>query len=131
MPARLAQEELERVGRRLDRLDDGRRGRRRRGLAHGLLLEHVDTALLELAEERVGLERVELVELDDLRDLGLPDRACLRRRLDSVVHSVEAKETFDLHRHPEDALPPGVALSNPRDKKGGAASAAPPGRDPW
>src|SRR5881227_1320474 len=70
--AGLAQEELERVGRRLvgELLHD----RRRRRLAL-LLLGDLDPALVELPVERVDLERVERVELEELGEIGLADRA--------------------------------------------------------
>ena len=63
--AGLAQEELERVGRRL--VDDGL-GRRRLLLV--LVIDDVDAALLALAVERLGLELAQLVRLDEVRQLG-------------------------------------------------------------
>ena len=72
--ARLAEEELQRVGRGDCDGCEGWRGLRLRGLGDGLV-EHVDAALIELARERVQLERIELVGLDDLREIRCLHRA--------------------------------------------------------
>ena len=75
MPARLTQEELQRVGRRLERLRRGRGcllGRRLRlGLALGLG-EQLDAAPVELLIDGFRLERVELERLQHLDQLDLP-----------------------------------------------------------
>ena len=76
MPAGFAEEELERVGRRLVRERHGLGGR------FGELLDHVDPALLELAVERVGLDRVEPVGLDQVSHVREGDRARLLGLLD-------------------------------------------------
>src|SRR5262249_59056399 len=72
--ARLAQEELQRIGRRLvGRLE---RGRGRLLLLFLLrLLDDVDSPAVELGEERVRLERIELVEIDRLDDVQPTNRA--------------------------------------------------------
>src|SRR2546421_27231 len=54
MASSLAQEELQRVGRRL--LRDGRRRRGWRGRCLFRLVDHLDPALVELAVDRIGLE---------------------------------------------------------------------------
>ena len=73
----LAQEQLQRVGRRLGGRDGewGRLGRARR-------VDHLDSPLVELAQERVVLERRELVGLDELGELLQPDRAGVLARLE-------------------------------------------------
>ena len=65
VPARLAEEQLQRVGRRLD-------GSRQRddGLGVGWLLDDLDRALIELAQNGVLLELRELVDLGDLGEVG-------------------------------------------------------------
>jgi hypothetical protein len=81
VPAGLAQEELQRVGRRLP----GDRDRRRRlGCRLRLplavladVVDDLDLARLELAEDGVDLERVEVERLEHLVQIGLQDRAAL------------------------------------------------------
>ena len=68
--AGLAQEELERVGRRLDGRREGGDG-----LGVGRLLDDLDRALVELPQERVLLELGELVRLRDLGEVGRADRS--------------------------------------------------------
>ena len=46
------------------------------------LLDHLDPALLELAVERVGLDRVEPVRFDQIGDISESDRASLLGFLD-------------------------------------------------
>ena len=71
MAAGLAEEQLQGVGRRLDRLDWRRRLLSLR-LALGLRLgEKLYTAPVELLMDRLDLELIELELLDDLRKLGL------------------------------------------------------------
>src|SRR3954453_13138507 len=95
----LAQEQLQRVGRSLvGRLE---RGRRRLLLFVLVLLDQLDSAPLELVEERIRLERVELVQLDQLGQVRLPNRAgdfrVLQQRLNVLV--LEDRLDFDLgHR---------------------------------
>src|SRR5207302_3926290 len=100
----LAEEELQRVGRRLvRRLERGRR----RLLLFLLLLDDLDSAAVELVVERVRLERVELVQLDQLGQLELADRArhfcVLQQSLDVLV----LEDRLDLYGH----LPTGSCLS--------------------
>ena len=75
MPARLTEKELQRIGRRL--VDD--RLRRRLLL---LVLDDVDAALLAFPVERLGLELVHLVPLDELGQLGRTNRTGLLGRFD-------------------------------------------------
>src|SRR5688500_104634 len=91
--AGLAQEELQRVGRRLLRRDGGDDGRRLLGLG---LLDELDPAPVELAVERVLLERVELVRLDDLAQLGRLQRPGLLRRVQQLLELVVAEEVVDV-----------------------------------
>src|SRR5688500_15076376 len=91
--AGLAQEELQRVGRRLLRRDGGDDGRRLLGLC---LLDELDPAPVELAVERVLLERVELVRLDDLAQLGRLQRPGLLRRVQQLLELVVAEEVVDV-----------------------------------
>src|SRR3954451_14219375 len=95
----IAQEQLQRVGRRLVRRLE--RGRRRLLLLVLLLLDQLDPSPLELVEECIRLERVELVQLDELGQVGLPNRArdfcVLQQRLNVLV--LEDRLDFDLcHR---------------------------------
>src|SRR5437763_10194772 len=87
MATGFAQEELKRVGRRLVR--ELRRERRlgwgRRRLTLALLLDDLDPALVELAVERVGLERIERVRLEHLGEVGLAHGALELGRLDQVL----------------------------------------------
>ena len=83
VPARLAQEELQRIGRRLD-------GRRQRddGLGVGRLLDDLDRALVELPQNGVLLELRELVGLGDLGEVGrahTPDLLGLLEQLPDVL----------------------------------------------
>src|SRR5829696_1408839 len=103
--AGLAQEELERVGRRLV---DGRLRRRLRRL-FGLwgLLDDVDAALLELALERLALHLVQLQRLENLCQLGVPDCARLLGNLEQVAQILAAEDRLDLsRRHPASCLSP-------------------------
>src|SRR5215207_5399992 len=87
--AGLAQEELKRVGRRLV---DGRLRRRPRRLfwLWGLL-DDVDAALLELALERLALHLVQLQRLENLCQLGVPDRARLLGNLEQIAQVLAAE----------------------------------------
>jgi hypothetical protein len=83
MAARLPQEELQRVGRRL--LRDGRRRRRWRGRRLFGLFDHLDPALVELAVDGIGLEQSELVRLEHLRELSVPNRTGLLSSLEQLL----------------------------------------------
>ena len=80
----LAQKELERVGRRLERLRAGKGGR-------GLLLpvDDLDSALLELLVQRLDVARLQVEQLERLAQLhGFDDARCvgaLEQRLKLVV----------------------------------------------
>src|SRR5581483_743053 len=119
--AGLAEEELERVGGRLPR--ERGRGRRHRGrLDLGLLdrvHDHLDRALLELAEDGVDLERVELERLEHLVQLGLADAAALLRRLEQSCEVVREQQDVRLARHPAGVVPAPPAASNPTHENGG------------
>ena len=97
VPAGLAQEELQRVGRRLDRLD-GRRGRRRRGL--GLLLrllrQQLDAAPVELDVHGFDLERVELHRLEQLDQLLLAQLAARLGRFEQRRKLLVDEDRLDL-----------------------------------
>jgi hypothetical protein len=76
VPTRVAQEELEGVGRRLRREWERRRA---------LVVDHLDALLLELAAESVELERFELALTKDLRECALPERARLLGGLEQLL----------------------------------------------
>ena len=65
VPARLAKEQLQRVRRRLDRSRQGDDG-----LGVGWLLDDLDRALIELAQNGVLFELRQLVDLRDLGEVG-------------------------------------------------------------
>jgi hypothetical protein len=90
--ARLAQEELERVGCCL--VDD--RLRRRLLL---LVLDDVDAALLALAVERLGLELAQLVRVDELGQLGGANRTGLLGRFDDLPDVLRGEDVLDLNCH--------------------------------
>ena len=74
MPAGLAQEELQRVGRRLERLSYRRWCLLGRGLGLGFALrldEQLDSAPVELLVDGLRLEGVELERLEHLDQLDL------------------------------------------------------------
>ena len=83
MAARLTQEELQRIGRRLDW-----RRQRDDGFGVGRLLDDLDRALVELPQNGVLLELRELVELGDLGEVGrahTPDLLGLLEQLPDVL----------------------------------------------
>jgi hypothetical protein len=95
----LAQEELQRVGRRLERL--GRHRRRLLGLRLRLGLplrvdEQLDAAPVELLIDGLRLERVELEGLDHLDQLDLPQLAARLRRLEERYELLAGENRFDL-----------------------------------
>jgi hypothetical protein len=119
VPPRLAQEELERVRRRLVR--ELLRGRRRwRGLAL-LLLEDLDSALVELSIEGVDLELVERVDLEELREIGTAERARRLRTLDQGAELLVLEHALDevdhaapIHSRPFRNVKPGRLSTLPQ-----------------
>ena len=102
--AGLAQEELQRVGRRLVRgLERGRSGLL---LFLRLLDDDVDPPPLELVEERLGLERVELMSLDQLSKLRLLDRARAFSVLQQSLDVLVLEDRLDLDGHLPNVLMP-------------------------
>ena len=124
MPAGLAQEELERVGRRL-----GRRLRRERDRLRQRLtvlddvVDYLDAALLELAVDAVGLERVERERLEHLVELGLAQPAGLLDRVDQPLQLDAEEQDVYLDRHPASSLPVWNRVKRP------AAFRQPPARE--
>jgi hypothetical protein len=98
MASRLAEEELERVRRRLVRdLERGRRGLLL--LLFLWLLGNLDPPSLELVEQRVRLEHVQLVRLDQLRELRLADRAGALCGLQQTLDVLVLEDRLDRDRH--------------------------------
>ena len=89
--ARLAQEELQRVGRRLDG-----RGERDDGLGVGGLLDDLDRALVELAQEGVLLELGQLVRLGDLGEIGRADGPDLLGLLEQLPDVLDQEDVLDV-----------------------------------
>ena len=99
VPAGLAQEELQRVGRRLERLRRRRRRLLGRRLGLGLALrldEQLDPAPVELLIDGVGLERIELERLQHLDQLDLPQLAAGLRRLEQRRQLLAGEDRLDL-----------------------------------
>ncbi len=76
MSTRVAQEELESVGRRL---------RYERERCRASVVDDLDALLLELTADRVELERFELALVEDLREGVLPERARFRGGLEQLL----------------------------------------------
>ena len=98
----LPQEQLQRVRGRLVR--DLKRGSRRLLFLLLLLvllglLGDLDASPLELIEERVGLERVELMSFDQLSKLGLPNRARAFSVLQQSLDVLVLEDRVDLDGH--------------------------------
>ena len=94
MLAGLAQEELQRVGRRLD-------GRRDRGWGRRLLLrlvDELDAAPVELDVDGVDLERVELERLEHVLQLGLPQLAVRLGGFQEREQFLAPEDDLDLDR---------------------------------
>ena len=101
MTAGLAKEELQRVSRRLERLDRrgpcllGRRLRLRLGLPFRLG-EQLDAAPVELLVDGLRLEGVELEGLEHLDQLGLPQLAARLRGLEERRELLAGENRLDL-----------------------------------
>src|SRR3954463_13513110 len=97
MPPGLAQEELQRVGRRLGRR---RRWRRRRRLLDFLrVVDDLDAARLELAVQEVEVEDVEFVQFREVVQLGLPRVARRLARLEQEQDVFVLDDGLDFDRH--------------------------------
>jgi hypothetical protein len=95
VPAGLAEEELQCIGRGLDRR--GRR-RRRRLLDFLRVVDDLHAARLELAVQQVELEDVELVYLGEVVQLGLPDAARRLARLEQELDVLVLEDGLDFDR---------------------------------
>ncbi len=90
MAAGLPQEQLQGVGRRLDR-------RQNDGWAFdGFRLDDLDAALVELPDERLVLEPGQLVRFDDVVHLRRADRAPLLARVEQRPELLLGQQTFDV-----------------------------------
>ena len=89
MASGLAQEQLQRVGRRLH-------GRREWGAARGGHLHDLDATLVQLAQQRFVLERCELVHLDDVRDFSRANRSRLLTALEELAQLLEREDVVDV-----------------------------------
>jgi hypothetical protein len=97
--ARLAQEELQRVGRRLERLCRRRRCLLGWRLRFGLALrldEQLDAAPVELLIDGLRLERVELERLQQFDQLDLLQLAAGLRRLEQRRQLLGGEDRLDL-----------------------------------
>ena len=123
MPAGLAQEELQRVGRRLERLRRRRRRLLGRRLRLGLALrlgEQLDPAPVELLIDGLGLERIELERLEHLDQLDLAQLAAGLRRLEQRRQllaredrlDLDGRHWFPLNRRSWTLFPPGRSYRN-------------------
>ena len=64
--------------------------------------ENLDAALLELAVDRVRLERVELQRLENLDEIRVPKRPILLGRLEQLVQLGGRQDVVDFNRsHPD------------------------------
>jgi hypothetical protein len=102
----LAQEELKRVGRRLDRRVERilvlrLRGRRLSGRLDGAvaLVDELDAPLLELAQERFDVGGLELSGLDRLTEIGVVDEAARLGGLEQLLKLLARCERSRLVRH--------------------------------
>ena len=102
VPTGLAQEELQRIGRGLV---DLRLRWRLRGL---FVVDEVDSALLELPLERFGLERRQLMRLDQVRELADAHRAMLLGRFDQLSYVLRCEDVIDLDSHGRRSVIPGL-----------------------
>ena len=69
------------------------------GAASSFVLDEVDSALVELAVESLGLELAELVRLDQLRQLGCTNGTSLFRGLDDLPDVLRSQDVLDLDGH--------------------------------
>lgn len=91
MPARLAQKELQGIGRRLDGS-----GERNHGLGVRRLLDDLDRTLVELAHERVLLQLRELVRLGDLGEVGCAHAPGLLGLLEQLTDFLDDEDVVDV-----------------------------------
>ena len=91
MPAGFAQEELERVRRRLHGCRDRRDDLRLRGL-----LDDLDRPLVQLAQERVVLELGQLVDLGDLCELRGAHGSHLLGLLEQLADVLDGEDVLDV-----------------------------------
>ena len=91
MPAGFAQEELQRVRRRLHG-----RGDRRDDLRLSGLLDDLDRALVQLPQERVVLELGQLVDLGDLRELRGAHGSHLLGLLEQLADVLDGEDVLDV-----------------------------------
>src|SRR3954447_18996823 len=109
MAAGLAQKELQRVGRRL--LRDDRRRRRWRWRCLLRLVDDLDSALVELSIDGIGLEQSELVRLEDLRELSMSNRTGLLSSFEQLLKLLVCQEGVQLDcRHTRPSMVPREAV---------------------
>ncbi len=90
VPAGLAQKKLQRVGRRLDgRGQDG-------GCCLALVLDQLVAAGLELAEDEVGLNRIEPMDVEQLAELGALDRPLRIRDFEELEEVLALEESLEI-----------------------------------
>ena len=120
VPARLAEEQLEGVRRRLDRL----RGRGWGGCLLLRLLEQLDPPPVELAVHGVRLQRVELERLEDLLQLRRPHLSARLGRLQQRRELFVSEDRIDLDRQMASLL------GDPATAKHASAAGSRPARFP-
>src|SRR5690242_12669407 len=100
MAAGLAQEELQRVGRGLERLGDRRRCLLGRRLGLGLSLRlrcaQLDAAPVELLVDGLRLERIKLERFEHLDQVDLAELAARLRRLEESRELLDGENRLDL-----------------------------------
>ncbi len=93
----LAEEELQRVGRRLGHGSEEWGRLRRRGR-----VDDLDSALVQLAQERIVLEWRQVVRLDEVGELAQLDRAGVLARLEERSNLVLRQQAVNVNgRHGE------------------------------
>src|SRR5437016_14265123 len=105
MLAGLAHEDLQRIGRRLDRRSHSRR---RWGSVHLLRLNHeLDPPAVELRVDRIELERVELERIEKLDQFQLAQLSARFRSLEQRSKLLVDEDRLDLDR--QTCSPVGIA----------------------